>query len=112
MYVVYILANKPHGTLYIGVTRDLKKRINEHKYGLEEGFTKKYGVNKLVFIECFKYINDAILCEKKLKRWHRQWKINLIEERNPTWRDLYEKIFGPGVESCEAHASGRCEHGS
>jgi putative endonuclease len=94
-YVVYILANNRLGTLYIGVTNDLKRRMNEHRLGLVDGFTKKYGVNKLVYVEQFRYPNDAISREKQLKRWHREWKINLIVERNPGWIDLYETIFGP-----------------
>ncbi|MFH1254827.1 MAG: GIY-YIG nuclease family protein [bacterium] len=94
-YVVYILANNPLGTLYIGVTNNLKQRINEHKLELVDGFTKKYGLKKLVYVEQFRYINDALTREKQLKRWHREWKINFIEQHNPQWVDLYETIFGP-----------------
>ena len=94
-YVVYILANNPLGTLYIGVTNDLKRRMNEHRLGLVDGFTKKYGLKKLVYVEQFRYINDALTREKQLKRWHREWKINFIEKHNPQWTDLYETIFGP-----------------
>ena len=94
-YVVYILANNPLGTLYIGVTNDLKRRMNEHRLGLVDGFTKKYGLKKLVYVEQFRYINDALTREKQFKRWHREWKINLIIEHNPQWTDLYEIIFGP-----------------
>ncbi len=96
-YVVYILANNPLGTLYIGVTNDLKRRMNEHKLGLVDGFTKKYGLKKLVYVEQFRYINDALTREKQFKRWHREWKINLISEHNPQWADLYEIIFGSEI---------------
>ncbi len=84
----YILASKPKGTLYIGVTSDLAKRIWQHKNNAE-GFTKRYGVKILVHYEVFDQIAVAIEREKQLKRWHRQWKINLIEENNPDWDDLY-----------------------
>lgn len=87
-YYVYILASKARGTLYIGVTSDLYKRIDEHKQGSVEGFTKKYGVKNLAYYEMFQEIEFAIAREKQLKNWHRQWKINLIESVNPLWRDL------------------------
>ncbi len=87
---VYILASKRNGTLYIGVTSDLANRIYEHKQKLAPGFTKKYGVDKLVYYEPFDRIDDAIAYEKRLKAWKRQWKIELIEKANPQWRDLYE----------------------
>jgi putative endonuclease len=88
-YYVYILASKKHGTLYIGVTNDLIKRVYEHKNDLAEGFTKKYGVHKLVYFEQTNDINSAITREKQIKKWRRQWKIELIEEKNPEWADLY-----------------------
>jgi putative endonuclease len=91
---VYIITNIPRGTLYIGFTNDLKRRINEHKNDIVEGFTKKYYLTKLVYVEQFEYVNNAIAREKQLKRWHRDWKINLIESVNPGWNDLYKKIFG------------------
>ncbi len=94
-YVVYILANKPQGTLYIGITSDLKRRIIEHRNGLCEGFTQEYNVKILVYIEQYQYVDRAITREKQLKNWLRQWKIDLVEERNPEWNDLYETIFGP-----------------
>jgi len=94
-YAVYILTNNPLGTLYIGVTNNLKRRMNEHRLGLVDGFTKKYGLKKLVYVEWFRYINDALTREKQLKRWHREWKINFIEQNNPQWSDLCESIFGP-----------------
>ncbi len=85
---VYILANQPYGTLYIGVTSDLQRRMHEHKRGLIEGFTKKYGLKTLVYFETFPCIQDAIAREKQLKNWHRDWKINTINHANPDWGDL------------------------
>jgi len=91
-YHVYILANRPDGTLYIGVTGDLIRRIWQHKKKILEGFTKKYGINKLVYFEEYGDIDLAIHREKRLKEWQRKWKISLIEKNNPTWRDLYDEI--------------------
>ncbi|MBV6341873.1 GIY-YIG nuclease family protein [Candidatus Magnetobacterium casensis] len=88
-YFVYILASKKNGTLYIGVTSDLIKRVYEHKNDLTDGFTKKYGVHKLVYYETAEDINSMIAREKQLKRWKRDWKIQLIESVNPMWDDLY-----------------------
>lgn len=85
---MYILSNKKNGTLYIGVTNDLERRIFEHKKKLVEGFTKKYGLNKLIYFEQFQYVNDAIKREKQLKNWNRSWKIKLIEKENKDWTDL------------------------
>ena len=90
---VYILASKRNGTLYIGVTSDLIKRINEHKKGLVDGFTKKYNVHLLVYYEQFLDIYSAISREKQLKHWRRKWKLQLIELHNPNWRDLYFDII-------------------
>tara|TARA_R110001583_G_scaffold67308_3_gene192553 strand:- start:8058 stop:8369 length:312 start_codon:yes stop_codon:yes gene_type:complete len=87
-YYVYILASKIRGTLYIGITNDLQRRVYEHKVGIEKGFTQKYGVNKLVYFEVFKSVNEAINREKNLKKWKRDWKIRLIEEENKKWLDL------------------------
>ena len=87
-YYVYILASKIHGTLYIGMTNDLQRRVYEHKKGIKEGFTRKYGVGKLVYFEIFKEVNDAIDREKNMKKWKRDWKIRLIEEENKRWLDL------------------------
>lgn len=87
-YYLYMLSNKYHGTLYIGVTNDLERRMFEHKNQLNEGFSKKYSLNRLVYFETFQYINDAIKREKNMKKWKRQWKINLIEKENPGWNDL------------------------
>ena len=92
-YYVYLLASQKKGTLYIGVTNNLIKRIYEHKNDLTEGFTKKYGTHKLVYFEETESINSAITREKQMKKWNRQWKINLIEESNPDWNDLYETLL-------------------
>jgi putative endonuclease len=95
-YFVYMLASKPQGTLYIGVTNDLERRIHEHREGLIAGFTKKYGVKKLVWFERHGDIHEAIAREKMLKRWRRNWKISLIEEDNPRWADLFPRSFRDG----------------
>ena len=92
-YYIYILASQKNGTLYIGVTNDLERRVFEHKQKVNEGFTSKYNVNILVYFESFQYINDAILREKRLKKWNRQWKINLIEEENFEWNGLSEDWY-------------------
>lgn len=93
MYFVYILASKRNGTLYTGVTNNLIKRIHEHKNGLVEGFTNKYGVHTLVYFEEHSDIDQAILREKQMKKWKREWKLNLIEKLNPEWRDLYGEVI-------------------
>ena len=93
-YYVYILASRIGGTLYIGVTNDLVRRIGEHRLELAKGFTKKYGVHKLVYFEQFDDIENAISREKRLKKWNRAWKVRLIEELNPNWDDLYPGIAG------------------
>ena len=85
---VYILASKPFGTLYIGVTSDLLARLYQHRTGATKGFTSQYGVHLLVRYELFEDMLSAIAREKQLKRWHRRWKINLIESENPQWVDL------------------------
>ena len=92
-YFVYILASKPRGTLYVGVTNSLTRRIFEHKHKLIEGFTERYDVNLLVWYESSESIESAIAYEKKLKRWRREWKIEMIEKQNPKWVDLYQKII-------------------
>ena len=90
-YFIYILASKKNGTLYIGVTNNLERRIEEHKNKLNpNSFTARYDLNLLVYYETFQYINNAIDREKQLKKWNRQWKINLIEEENKDWKDLSE----------------------
>ena len=94
-YWVYILASTIGGTLYVGVTNNLVRRVYEHKVGLADGFTKKYRIHRLVYFEQFGDIEAAILREKRLKRWDRAWKIRLIEELNPNWDDLYPGIARP-----------------
>ena len=96
---VYILASAFRGTIYIGVTSDLMRRIWEHREGAQSGFTTRYSVYRLVHFEDFADMYSAISREKQLKRWHRQWKINLIEEKNPHWEDLAVNLgFEPLVE--------------
>jgi putative endonuclease len=92
-FYVYILANKQNGTLYTGVTSDIIKRSWEHKNKLVEGFTEKYDINKLVYYEQFKDAEYAIKREKRLKKYNRKWKIDLIEKVNPDWKDLYEDLI-------------------
>ena len=92
-YFVYILASKRNGTLYIGLTNNLETRIKQHKSKLIDGFTKKYNVTNLVYFEIFKDINEAIKREKQLKKWKREWKIKLIEEKNINWSDLSKDWF-------------------
>lgn len=89
---VYILASKQNGTLYIGVTSDLARRVTQHKNKEADGFTKKYGVDILVWYQTFDSITDAITAEKRLKEWKRDWKVQLIERDNPYWNDLSDKI--------------------
>ena len=91
-YYVYLLASKRNGTLYVGVTNDLARRVWEHRTGVAEGFTKTHGVRHLVHFEAFDDPRSAIEREKKLKRWRREWKIALIERQNPDWCDLYDQI--------------------
>ena len=92
-YYVYILASRRNGTLYIGVTNDLVRRVYDHRNNTIEGFTKKYGVKMLVYYEPYKDIRDALTREKRMKTWKRQWKIDLIESANPDWKDLYSQII-------------------
>jgi putative endonuclease len=97
MYYVYIMASRRNGTLYIGVTNNLIKRVYEHKHDLVEGFTKKYGVHRLVYYEQSEDVRSAIELEKRLKAWKRPprrrgWKLRLIEEMNPEWNDLYDEL--------------------
>ena len=92
-YYVYIIANKKDGTIYIGVTSNLIKRIEEHKNKVIEGFSEKYNLSKLVYYESTNSIEVAIQREKKLKKWNRVWKNKLIEEKNPEWKDLYLDFF-------------------
>jgi putative endonuclease len=93
-FFVYILASRKHGTLYIGVTNELLRRTYEHREGLVEGFTRRYGVKRLVYYETYQDIREAIQREKALKEWRRDWKIALIERDNPDWCDLYGELAG------------------
>ncbi len=90
---VYILSSGKNGTLYIGVTSDLKRRVWEHKHDLVKGFSKEYGVHDLVYYEQYEDIEQAILREKQMKAWKRFWKIKLINKTNPDWKDLYSSIL-------------------
>lgn len=92
-YYVYILASQRNGTLYIGVTNDLIRRVHEHKTGKLQSFTKKYHVSMLVYYELTSDIASAISREKQLKKWHREWKLELIEKHNPEWKDLYADLL-------------------
>src|ERR1051326_8328017 len=94
VYFVYMLASREQGTLYTGVTNDILRRVEEHREGRVSGFTKKYGVKRLVWFEIHDDIHDAIAREKRMKRWRRDWKRALIEEGNPHWLDLY-----PGLQT-------------
>ncbi len=94
-YYVYILASHIGGTLYVGVTNDLIRRVGEHRLESIKGFTKKYELHKLVYFKQFDDIENAIKREKRLKKWNRAWKVRLIEELNPNWDDLYPGIAGP-----------------
>ena len=97
---VFILASQRYGTLYIGVTSDLIARLWQHRNGEVRSFTSKYGVHSLVRFEQFETMLEAIAREKQLKRWHRQWKINLIESENPQWIDLAPSLGLPPLPSC------------
>ena len=90
---VYILASKRNGTLYTGVTNDLPGRVWQHKNRVVEGFTNKYNVHQLVYFEIHGDMEAAIMREKQIKKWKRKWKVELIQEQNPYWRDLYEDIL-------------------
>lgn len=87
------MASKKNGTLYIGMTNNLIRRVYEHRNNLIEGFTKKYGVHRLVYYEHTNDVKAAITREKQMKKWKRKWKINLIEQKNPDWEDLYEELL-------------------
>ena len=90
---LYILASKRNGTLYIGVTSDLLRRIGEHRAGIIPGFTARYGVKRLVYLEAHSSMTEAIRRERQMKEWQRLWKLRLIERDNPRWRDLFEDRF-------------------
>jgi putative endonuclease len=89
---VYIMTSRPNGTLYVGVTSDLKGRVWQHKNDVLEGFTQRYGVHGLVWFEMHETMRSAIAREKAIKEWKRAWKIQLVEEKNPEWHDLYEGL--------------------
>jgi putative endonuclease len=91
-YHVYILASKRNGTLYIGVTNNLSKRVHQHKNNIVEGFTKTYKVHDLVYYETYENIKDAITREKRMKKWKRNWKLKLIEKFNPNWENLFNTL--------------------
>ena len=91
-FYVYILASKRNGTLYLGITSDIVKRTWQHKNDVVEGFTKKYGLKKLVYYEIYEDAESAIKREKQLRKWRRAWKLEWIEKKNPEWRDLYPDI--------------------
>ena len=97
---VYILASRPYGTIYIGVTSDLIARLFQHRTGATKGFTSRYAVYRMVRFEQFADMVSAISREKQLKRWHRSWKINLIESENPDWHDLSPALGLPPLPSC------------
>jgi putative endonuclease len=91
---VYIMTNQRYGTLYTGVTSDLVKRVWQHREALVDGFTKEHGLKTLVWYERHESMLEAIAHEKRIKRWHRDWKVNLIQAMNPSWDDLFESIAG------------------
>ena len=93
---VYLLASQRNGTLYLGVTSDLVSRVRQHKEGATPGFSKRYGVDRLVWFEEHPRVADAIVREKQLKKWRRAWKLELIEASNPGWLDLYERVVHGG----------------
>jgi putative endonuclease len=92
-YYVYLLANERNGTLYLGVTRDLVRRVYQHKTKVTPGFTSRYNVGRLTWFECYDDPVTAITREKEIKKWKRAWKMRLVEETNPQWRDLYDEII-------------------
>jgi len=92
-YFVYLLTSKKNGTLYVGVTNNLLRRVSEHRAGVASSFTRKYSVKRLVYFEAHSEIETAIQREKRLKRWRRAWKTGLIERNNPDWRDLYPSLI-------------------
>jgi putative endonuclease len=104
---VYILASKPNGVLYIGVTSDLVARVSEHKQKLLPGFTQKFGVHTLVYFENFETMDAAIQRETRLKKWNRAWKVRLIQQMNPDWRDLFDERWGTIDESAPGGQSHR-----
>ncbi len=98
-YFFYILASKIRGTLYIGITNDLQKRVYEHKKGVNKGFTEKYNISRLVYFETFQNVDEAIAREKNMKKWKRDWKIHLIEKENLKWLDLAIDWYSDNLEN-------------
>jgi len=98
-YFVYILSNKYNNVMYVGVTNDLERRMYEHKNKLVDGFSKKYNLTKLVYYEISQDVESAIAREKQLKNWHRDWKMNLINQMNPEWQDFSQLIVGDAETS-------------
>ena len=92
-YFVYILTNKAYGTLYVGITNDLVRRAWEHRNDFVEGFTRAHQLHRLVWYQAHEDVREAIAQEKRIKKWHRDWKVNLIQAKNPAWNDLYEEII-------------------
>ena len=92
-YCVYIMANKRNGTLYIGMSGDLTRRVYEHRVGAIPGFTLKYGLKRLVYYESFDTPDAALFRERQMKKWNRAWKLDLIERENPQWLDLYDQLL-------------------
>lgn len=87
-FFLYIMTNKPDGVLYIGITNELERRVREHKQKQIKGFTYKYNLDKLVYFESFETYDEAFLKERRMKKWNREWKVNLINDKNPGWKDL------------------------
>jgi putative endonuclease len=106
LYFVYILASQRNGTLYTGVTNDLVERVHQHRDGKADGFTKRYGVHLLVYFERHGDIREAIAREKRIKRWRREWKVQLIETDNPRWADLLPGLIGRGSRIAPAARPG------
>jgi putative endonuclease len=102
---VYILASKPNGTLYVGVTSDIVRRVHQHRKGEGSEFVEQYDVHRLVHLERFDDIEEAIRREKQLKAWKREWKLGLIREHNPRWRDLYEAVGRAHLRPARTHAA-------
>lgn len=107
-FYVYILSSRPGGALYIGVTSDLIKRIWQHKNGIVKGHTKKYNIGHLIYYEIYEDPENAILREKRLKKWNRAMKNDLIERYNPTWEDLYPGLLGENM--CHSRVGGNLSH--
>jgi putative endonuclease len=107
VYAVYIMTNRKLGVLYVGVTSDLPYRVMQHREGAFEGFTKTYNLKRLVWYRLYGEVLDAIAFEKRLKRWRRQWKIELIEAQNPGWDDLWPELMGHDLTGPLSHLQGR-----